>query len=58
MAVDTFTLLATAAATLVCYLSWTINYRLRISPISKFPGPRLAALTFWFVNVSLSSLLF
>ena len=53
MAIDTFStlsLLATAAATLVCYLSWTIIHRLHLSPISNFPGPRLAALTFWFVK--------
>lgn len=61
MAIDTFStlsLLATAAATLVCYLTWTFIYRLHISPVSEFPGPRLAALTFWFVNFSLYFLLF
>ena len=55
MAIWTFSalpVLTTAAATLVCYLSWTVIYRLYISPISKFPGPRLAALTFWFVTLS------
>ena len=60
MAIDnilTLSILATAAAILVCYLSWTAIYRLHISPIAKFPGPRLAALTFWFVDVSVYSLL-
>lgn len=38
----------TVAATLLCYLSWTAIYRLHLSPISKFPGPRLAVLTFWY----------
>ena len=52
MAISTsapFLWLTTAAATLFCYLSWIIIYRLHLSPISSFPGPRLAALTFWSV---------
>ena len=53
MAIGTFSTLAlivTAAATFVCYLCWIVIYRLYVSPISEFPGPRLAALTFWFVS--------
>lgn len=34
-------------ATLLCYLALTATYRLYFSPVSNFPGPRLAALTFW-----------
>lgn len=43
--------LTTAAAILLCYLSWITIYRLHLSPISSFPGPRLAALTFWSVII-------
>jgi hypothetical protein len=30
------------------YLGWTLIYRLYISPLSKIPGPKLAAATFWY----------
>ena len=30
------------------YYSGVAIYRLHFSPIAKFPGPRLAGLTFWF----------
>ena len=33
------------AAVLVVYVA---TWRLYLSPISKFPGPRLAALTLWY----------
>jgi len=32
---------------LVLYLVTGAIYRLYLSPVSKFPGPKLAALTFW-----------
>ncbi|KAL8646237.1 MAG: hypothetical protein Q9210_006250 [Variospora velana] len=32
----------------VVYVTATAFYRLFLSPLNKFPGPRLAALTYWF----------
>lgn len=32
----------------ILYLVWVASYRLYLSPIAKFPGPKLAALTFWY----------
>lgn len=34
------------------YIAYLVIYRLLVSPISKFPGPKLAALTFWYVLYS------
>ena len=36
------------AVLVFCYLLWGALYRLVLSPIADFPGPRLAALTFWY----------
>jgi hypothetical protein len=41
-------LLAAAISLLVLYLLSNAIYRLYLSPIAKFPGPRLAALSFWY----------
>ena len=35
------------SAVLATYIFFGAIYRLFFSPIAKFPGPRLAALSFW-----------
>ena len=37
-----------AAVLAVVYLAYGITWRLLWSPLAKFPGPRLAALTLWY----------
>lgn len=33
---------------ILCYTFFVAFYRLYWSPVAKFPGPRLAALTLWY----------
>lgn len=42
------TLFLYASVLLLFYTVYGAVYRLYLSPVSKFPGPRLAALTFWY----------
>jgi hypothetical protein len=44
---------AVGGAALVSYLIAGAIYRLYFSPVSKFPGPKLAALTLWYVYLAL-----
>ena len=44
---STFSPLVLAFAVLA-YAVWTAVYRIYLSPISHFPGPKLAALTLWY----------
>lgn len=39
--------LTTVAASFVLYVILLYAYRLTLHPLAKFPGPRLAAMTFW-----------
>ena len=42
------TLLVYSVAFLILYTAYGVIYRLCLSPIAQFPGPKLAALTFWY----------
>lgn len=43
-----YAVLRLVAASFVLYLAGLVVYRLLLSPIAGFPGPKLAALTQWY----------
>lgn len=42
------TSIVVAAISIALYIAFLAIYRLFLSPLSKFPGPELAALTLWY----------
>jgi hypothetical protein len=46
------TISAAIGTALVLYLITGAVYRVYLSPVAKFPGPKLAALTLWYISGS------
>ena len=45
---DSITSLQVIGAVIAVYTLYGAIYRMYLSPVASFPGPRLAALTFWY----------
>lgn len=45
---DSKDLFMSAGFAISAYLTWLVVYRLVLSPIAKYPGPKLAALSNWY----------
>ena len=48
IAMELIIILGLAGIFLTCYTCYLAVLRLYLSPVASFPGPRLAALTFWY----------
>jgi hypothetical protein len=48
MQLDLISGLALGAVGFIAYVSIVSIYRIRFHPLSKFPGPKLAAITTWY----------
>ena len=46
--IGSLSIFAAAIGALLLYLACLAVYRLYLTPIAKFPGPKLAALTLWY----------